>query len=143
MEILRTLGETVNSAVDFMVEKNKKFTRTARIKKFIKKEQNTMIRAYITLGKHYYGELRDVPNYDMQQVCGCIDKSKREIKRLQERLAEINNEENLSDFDDFLYQDSSLEDDLKVTHSQCDCGTDCDCGSDCDCKKDTQEEAPF
>lgn len=102
MDFLKNLGETFNEAVDFVIEKNRKFNKAAKIKKQIKKESNAVVKAYITLGKHYYKDLRDVPNYDMQKLCNSIDYSKNEIKRLKNKLEEIKNEVNLSEFEEFV-----------------------------------------
>lgn len=118
MEFLKNLGETFNDAVDFVVEKNRKFNKTTKIKKLIKKESNEIIKAYITLGKHYYNELRDVPNYDMQKVCNAIDASQREIKRLKCKLEEVKNEVNLSEFEDFVESDEPIE--IELTLNQVD-----------------------
>ncbi len=114
MEFLKNLGETFNDAVDFVVEKNRKFNKTTKIKKLIKKESNEIIKAYITLGKHYYNELRDVPNYDMQKVCNAIEESQREIKRLKCKLEEVKNEVNLSEFEDFVEPDEPIEIELTL-----------------------------
>lgn len=108
MEFLRNLGESVNSALDFVVEKNKKFNRINKIKKFIKKESNSIIKSYVKLGKHYYSELRDVPNYEMQNICNSIDNSKKEIKRLQEKLIEVNSEDSVCDFNE-LWDEEPIE----------------------------------
>lgn len=113
MEFLKNLGETFNDAVDFVIEKNRKFNKTTKIKKLIKKESNTIIKSYITLGKHYYNELRDVPNYDMQKVCSIIDASQKEIKRLKDKLDEVKNEVNLSEFEDFVEPEEPVEVELK------------------------------
>ena len=66
------------------------------------------MKAYIKLGKHYYNELRDVPNYEMQNICTAIDNSKKEIKRLQEKLIEINSEDNVCDINE-LWEDEPVE----------------------------------
>lgn len=121
MEFLKSLGETVNGAVDFVIEKNRKFNKTAKIKKLIKKESNSIIKSYITLGKHYYNELRDVPNYDMQKICDNIDLSQKEIKRLQKKLEDVNNEVDLSKFEDFIDDEDPVE--VEVTLSD-DCDKD-------------------
>ena len=105
MDFLRNLGETFNGAVDFVIEKNRKFSKLAKLKKQIKKESNAVVKAYITLGKHYYSELRDVPNYEMQKLCKSIDDSKKEIKRLKNKLDEVNNEVDLSEFEEFVEDD--------------------------------------
>ena len=109
MEFLRNLSETVNNAVDFVVEKNKKFAKITKVRKQLKKESNNIIKSYIKLGKHYYNDLRDVPNYEMQKLCQNIDVSKGEIKRLQDKLTEITNQGSLSDFEEFLKEDLNKE----------------------------------
>ena len=109
MDFLRNLGETFNGAVDFVIEKNRKFSKVNKLKKQIKKESNAVVKAYITLGKHYYNELRDVPNYDMQKLCNSIDNSKKEIKRLKDKLEEVKNEVDLSEFEEFVEDDSPIE----------------------------------
>lgn len=113
MEFLKNLGETVNGAVDFVIEKNRKFNKTTKIKKLIKKESNSIIKSYITLGKHYYNELRDVPNYDMQKICNDIEMSQKEIKRLQKKLEDVGNEVNLSQFENFIDDENQAEVTLK------------------------------
>ena len=40
MDFLKSIGEAVNSAVDFVAEKNRKFTKTNNLKRLIKKLQN-------------------------------------------------------------------------------------------------------
>lgn len=109
MDFLRNLGETFNGAVDFVIEKNRKFSKVTKLKKQIKKESNAVVKAYITLGKHYYNELRDVPNYDMQKLCNSIDNSKKEIKRLKDKLEEVKNEVDLSEFEEFVEDDNPIE----------------------------------
>ena len=37
MDFLRNLGETFNGAVDFVIEKNRKFSKVTKLKKQIKK----------------------------------------------------------------------------------------------------------
>ena len=106
---MKKLGSTFNGAIDLVVEKNRKFSKITQIKKLIKKESNSIIKAYITLGKHYYAELRDVPNYDMQKVCSQIEESNKEIKRLKKKLEEIKNEINLSDFAEMIAYDEPTE----------------------------------
>ncbi len=120
MEFLKNLGETFNDAVDFVIEKNRKFNKTTKIKKLIKKESNEIIKAYITLGKHYYNELRDVPNYDMQKVCHAIDESQNEIKRLKIKLEEVKNEVNLSEFEDCVEIEDPVEVELTFNEPEID-----------------------
>ena len=147
MDFLRNIGETVNSAVDFVVEKNRKFTKISKIKRLIKKESDTIIRSYITLGKHYYSDLKNVPNKDMQKVCSNIDLAKTEIKRLKKRLAEINTEQSYTKFRD-LADDEPIDVEFYVDdcHDHCTCCHDdhvgiCNCGaSDCECNNEFEKE---
>lgn len=113
MELFKNIGETVNNAVDYVIEKNKKFNKTTKLKRLVKKESNNIIKNYITLGKHYYNELRDVPNYDMQKLCKNIDESKKEIKKLKEKLIELDCEGNLSSVEDII-EDSDEVADVEV-----------------------------
>ncbi len=118
MDFLRNLGETFNGAIDFVVEKNRKFSKVAKIKKQIKKESNSVVKAYITLGKHYYNELRDVPNYEMQKICYSIDTSKKELKRLRDKLEEVKNEVNLSEFEEFVENEEPTEAEILFNDSE-------------------------
>ena len=118
MDFLRNLGETFNGAVDYVIEKNRKFSKVTKLKKQIKKESNAVVKAYITLGKHYYNELRDVPNYDMQKLCNSIDNSKQEIKRLKDKLEEVKNEVDLSDFEEFVEDSEPIEINLEETEPE-------------------------
>ena len=129
MDFLKSIGEAVNSAVDFVAEKNRKFTKTNNLKRLIKKESDSIIRSYITLGKPYYNDLRDVPDKDMQKICDSIDKSKLEIKKLKRHLFEVNNEQDYSKFRDLVDDDSS---DVEMCEDGCECN--CECGDDCDCE---------
>ena len=118
MDFLRNLGETFNGAVDFVIEKNRKFSKVTKLKKQKKKESNAVVKAYITLRKHYYNELRDVPNYDMQKLCNSIDNSKQEIKRLKDKLEEVKNEVDLSDFEEFVEDSEPIEANLEETEPE-------------------------
>ncbi|MDQ5983792.1 MAG: hypothetical protein RUMPE_00820 [Eubacteriales bacterium SKADARSKE-1] len=121
MDFLKSLGETVNDAVDFIVEKNRKFTKITKIKRLIKKETDSIIRSYINLGKYYYSELRDVPNKDMQGLCESIDVSKNEIKKLKEKLSEVNSEENCSNFRDLLDNEEPMASETSASSDVCNC----------------------
>lgn len=120
MDFLKNLGETFNGAIDFVIEKNRKFSKVASLKKQIKKESNEVVKSYIVLGKHYYNELRDVPNYDMQKICKAIDNYKQEIKRLKDKLEEVKNEVDLSNFEEFVQDEDPIVNndiDLEETES--------------------------
>ncbi len=113
MKFLKNIGETVNGAIDFVVEKNRKFTKIAKIKSLIKKESDSILKDYITLGKHYYNDLRDVPDNDMKKVCDSIDTSKKEIAKLKEKLMRINMLESFSAYNDFSDDDLDLKKEAK------------------------------
>lgn len=136
MDFLKNIGEAVNNAVDFVAEKNRKFTKINNLKRLIKKESDSIIKSYITLGKHYYKELRDVPDKDMQKICDSIDTSKLEIKKLKKNLFEVNNEQDYSKFRD-LVEDEPL--DLELSE-ECECN--CACGDDCDCEAKFDKTEP-
>lgn len=136
MEFLKSLGETVNNAVDFVVEKNRKFTKISKLKRLIKKESDAIIRSYITLGKHYYSDLRNVPDKEMQKVCKDIDLAKSEIKKLRKKLVEINSEQDYTKFRN-LVDDEPIDIELYVSDA-CTCDSICKDGcheSSCDCEE--------
>lgn len=134
MDFLKNIGETVNSALDYVVEKNRKFTKSAKIKRLIKKESNAIIKSYVTLGKHYYNDLRDVPDNEMKKVCEAIDESKKEIVKLKEKLVQINMEENFSGYRDLVDEDFDFDKEM------CDCGCMDENPISCDCKDENEKE---
>lgn len=145
MEFLRNVGETVNSAIDFVVEKNRKFTKTAKIKRLIKKESDSIIRSYITLGKHYYEDLRDVPDNAMKKICDSIDESKKEISKLKERLIQVNMQGNYSDYRNFVEDDLDFFEPTECSCTEESLGEFCHCDEDdktskdnCECEGNTQ-----
>ena len=139
MEFLRNVGETVNSAIDFVVEKNRKFTKTAKIKRLIKKESDSIIRSYITLGKHYYEDLRDVPDNAMKKICDSIDESKKEISKLKERLIQVNMQGNYSDYRNFVEADLDFFEPTECSCTEESLGEFCHCDEDDKTSKDKCE----
>jgi len=140
MDFLKNIGETVNCALDYVVEKNRKFTKSAKIKRLIKKESNAIVKSYVTLGKHYYNDLRDVPDNEMKKICEAIDESKKEILKLKEKLVQINMEDDLSGYKDFV--DEGFDFDKEM----CDCGcmeekyVPCNCEKKDEIKKEDESE---
>lgn len=155
MSILNGIGEAINGAIDFISEKKKKFVKTNRIKRYIKKETNNLIKSYIALGKHYYSELRDVPNNKMQHICNLIDSSKCEISRLKTKLEEINDNCDINCYCDVLNDDefcnkmdsfapcNSCSEDLcksgSATEYCCNCEPVCNCGDETECQNNSCE----
>lgn len=135
MDFLKNIGETVNSALDYVVEKNRKFTKSAKIKRLIKKESNAIIKSYVTLGKHYYNDLRDVPDNEMKKICESIDESKKEIAKLKEKLVQINMEENFSGYRDLVDEDFDFDKEM------CDCGCMSEDPIPCSCEGKTEDKA--
>ena len=151
MSILNGIGEAINGAIDFISEKKKKFVKTNRIKRYIKKETNNLIKSYIALGKHYYSELRDVPNNKMQHICNLIDSSKCEISRLKTKLEEINDNYDINCYCDVLNDDefcnkvnscdpcNSCSEDLcksgSATEYCCNCEPMCNCDDETECNR--------
>lgn len=144
---LSSISDAVNGTIDFIAEKKKKFVKTNRIKRYIKRETNTLIKGYIALGKHYYSELRDVPNKEMQRVCKLIDASRCEIKKLKNKLHEINYDCDVKcycdvlDGEDFCRSEGVCNPCTECSDSPC--GTDavdycCSCGEVCDCSDSTE-----
>lgn len=146
VSILNGIGEAINGAIDFISEKKKKIVEISKIKRYIKRETNTLVKSYIALGKHYYAELRDVPNKDMQRICNLIDFSRCEINRLKTKLEEINNNCDINCCCDVLSDDefcsrvsscdpcNSCSDDLCKSSSAseycCNCEPVCNCGDE-------------
>ena len=102
----------------------------------IKKESNAIIKSYVTLGKHYYNDLRDVPDNEMKKICEAIDESKKEIAKLKEKLVQINMEENFSGYRDLVDEDFDFDKEM------CNCGC-MDKGdlTPCDCKEKSENNA--
>ena len=134
MDFLKNIGETVNSALDYVVEKNRKFTKSAKIKRLIKKESNSIIKSYVTLGKHYYNDLRDVPDNEMKKICESIDESKKEIAKLKEKLVQINMEENFSGYRDLVDEDFDFDKEM------CDCGCMSEDINSCTCEEKAEDK---
>lgn len=110
MGFLSNISETFSSAMDFIAEKKRKIAKVSKIKHYIKKETDAIIKGYITLGKHYYCELRGVPNKEMQRICSCIDSSRREVRRLKDKLEEVKNECNTRCYCEVLDEDDFCSD---------------------------------
>ena len=134
MGIIKGISDYVNGAIEYMSEKKRRFDKISRIKRRIKQETSSVVKGYIVLGKHYYKELRDVPNKEMQRVCSTIDDNIREIEQLRCKLEEIKNGCDIKFYCDSV-SDAELCDDLccsndsiACTRGFCDCEPVCNCG---------------
>ena len=134
MGIIKSISDYVNGAIEYMSEKKRRFDKISRIKRRIKQETSSVVKGYIVLGKHYYKELRGVPNKEMQRVCSTIDDNIREIEQLRCKLEEIKNGcdikfycDNVGDTE--FCNDLCCDDDgASCSGSYCDCEPICNCG---------------
>lgn len=133
MRALRFIGEHFNNMLDHIAEGKRKSDEINRLDKGIKHEYSSIVKSYIALGKHYYTELRGVPNKEMQRICASIDSSKREIRHLKCKLDEVKHGCDIKFYydsvDDVDNYDTSCCDKERFGGVDC-CGCDpvCDCG---------------
>lgn len=86
MNILDTISTGFTTVVDTVVEKNRKCAYINRLKYVIKSETDTLNRAYIALGKHFYKDLKGDPeSAEVQRLCKVIDIAKTRLKKAQDR----------------------------------------------------------
>ena len=86
MNILNTIGSGITQAIDTVVEKNRYIAYTNRLKFVIKSETETLNRAYIALGKHFYKDLKgDTESAEVQRLCRVIDVAQERLKKAQDR----------------------------------------------------------
>lgn len=87
MNILDTIGAGLTQAIDTVVEKNRYIAYTNRLKFVIKSETETLNRAYIALGKHFYKDLKGDPeSTEVQRLCKVIEIAQERLKKAQDRL---------------------------------------------------------
>lgn len=87
MNILDTIGTGISQAIDTVVEKNRYIAYTNRLKFVIKSETETLNRAYIALGKHFYKDLKGDPeSAEVQRLCKVIAVAQERLKKAQDRL---------------------------------------------------------
>lgn len=109
MNFFNTLTGRVAKAVDFVVEKNRKTALVNRIRIVIKNERENADRAYVSLGKYYFENLRNTQNEETESLCKSVEVASQRMKKAFQKLDEIT----VSEDDD---EDESG-----------DCGDDCDC----------------
>ena len=90
MKLLKKIGQNICSAVDMVVEKNRLAAQNNRLKMVIKAENNTITRAYIALGKHYYNTMKDSAEGEAAHLCHAIEQSRARIERVKDKLVALN-----------------------------------------------------
>ncbi len=110
MSFLSNVGNSFSKAIDFVVEKNRKIALINRVKLVIRNEEDSAQRAYISLGKYYYRNLRDEQNAETEIYCNAIENANKRRDRALQKL------------DDLLTPEEE---------PVCDCDEDDDC---CDCE---------
>lgn len=87
MNFFDNIGTGITQAIDTVVEKNRRLAYTNRLKYVIKSETETLNRAYIALGKHFYKDLKGDPeSAEVERLCKVIDVAQERLKKAQDRL---------------------------------------------------------
>lgn len=87
MNLFDNIGTGITQAIDTVVEKNRRLAYTNRLKYVIKSETETLNRAYIALGKHFYKDLKGDPeSAEVERLCKVIDIAQERLKKAQDRL---------------------------------------------------------
>lgn len=87
MNFLDNIGTGISQAIDAVVEKNRYLAYTNRLKYVIRSETETLNRAYIALGKHFYKNLKGDPeSAEVQRLCNVIEVAQIRLKKAQDRL---------------------------------------------------------
>lgn len=122
MSLLNNMGSCFSKAIDFVVEKNRKIALINRVKLVIRNEEDNAQRAYVSLGKYYYRNLRDEKNSETEIYCNAIENANtrrdRALQKLDDLLAPEEEPDCDYDDEDDLCEcceccDSSFEEDLK------------------------------
>lgn len=96
MAILETITDGLCTAksklVDVaqdVVEKNRQRAQLNRLRSIMKKESNTMEKAYMALGKIFYENMTEEDKKENQLICQIIETSSERIERAHKRYIEI------------------------------------------------------
>ncbi len=89
MNLFNTVTDRVTKAVDYVVEKNRKAALVNRIRIVIKNERENEARAYVSLGKYYFENLRDAQNEETESLCKSVELADQRMKKAFEKLDEI------------------------------------------------------
>lgn len=80
------VGTTISKTVDTVIEMNRKAAQNNRLRLILKNETDTVARAYIALGKHYYNNMRTPDNEETECLCQTIDHAKAKISKVKKAL---------------------------------------------------------
>lgn len=89
MGILHNVYQGFSSAVNLVVEKNRKNNLINRIKHVIREEETKANQAYIALGKYYFNHLRQEDNEETEFYCKAVEHANNRIDRALIKLDEL------------------------------------------------------
>ena len=89
MSILPNVYQGFSSAVNLVVEKNRKNNLINRIKYVIREEETKANQAYIALGKYYFNHLRKEENEETEFYCKAVEHANNRIDRALTKLDEL------------------------------------------------------
>ncbi len=89
MSILHNVYQGFSSAVNLVVEKNRKNNLINRIKYVIREEETKTNQAYIALGKYYFNHLRKEENEETEFYCKAVEHANNRIDRALTKLDEL------------------------------------------------------
>ena len=89
MSILHNVYQGVSSAVNLVVEKNRKNNLINRIKYVIREEETKANEAYIALGKYYFNHMRQQDNEETEFYCKAVEHANNRIDRALAKLDEL------------------------------------------------------
>lgn len=89
MSILHNVYRGFSSAVNLVVEKNRKNNLINRIKYVIREEETKANQAYIALGKYYFNHLRQEENEETEFYCKAVEYANNRIDRALTKLDEL------------------------------------------------------
>ena len=89
MSILHKVYQGFSSAVNLVVEKNRKNNLINRIKYVIREEETKANQAYIALGKYYFNHLRKEENEETEFYCKAVEHANNRIDRALTKLDEL------------------------------------------------------
>lgn len=73
MDFLKSIGRTVNGAVQFVGEKNRRAAQLNRLRAVIRCEEQAAQREYLALGRYYYNNCRNRDNAITEPHCAELE----------------------------------------------------------------------
>lgn len=145
VDVIDAIGKGISDAVDYVADKNKTNAQLNRIKTVIKHETDTLNKCYVTLGKYYYENMRDIATDENKKACELIESSLKNIDIAREKYFNIVSSQNITKTETEVSADviaSENEDVEKKDELICECTCENDCSSEPeDCEEaDVEEE---